>query len=174
MARHGTWDTAPQRRVLDPRPTKDLRHLRDVAEHVGEVPHRHRATERGGSLDPEAEIADDGLARAEELVEEDEPRPEGKPTRLNESSHAVLVLRPHLQVVLDSRSLTVEREAELGIRLRRLDQSIELDDEAVAKDLKGLVPLTIPVRVRHEDGASRFKRKQRCDFVRHLPGHDGL
>ncbi len=62
VAVDGAGHPAPQRRVLDARARQDLRHLRDVAEHVREIADRHRTAQvgRGGPAHPE--VADDGLA----------------------------------------------------------------------------------------------------------------
>jgi hypothetical protein len=54
--------------VLEAEQAEDLRHLRHVTEHVGQVADVHRAPELGGACDARLQVADDGLARHEELV----------------------------------------------------------------------------------------------------------
>jgi len=68
-------DAAPQGGVLDSGPSQDLGHLGDVAEHVGQVADRHGAAEFRPRPPAHLEVAHDGLAGAEELVEQDEPGP---------------------------------------------------------------------------------------------------
>src|SRR5699024_8588382 len=41
---HRGWDTAPHDGILEAEPGQNLRHLRDMAEHVGEIPDRHGPT----------------------------------------------------------------------------------------------------------------------------------
>ena len=79
VAVDGAGNTAPQRRVLDAGARQDLRHLRDVAEHVRQVADGHRAAEVRRGRPSHLQVAHDGLAGAEELVEQDQPRPDGEP-----------------------------------------------------------------------------------------------
>ena len=69
VARH----PAPHDCVGEAELTEDLWHLCDVPEHVGQVAHRHRAPEACGAVEAELQVADDRLARDEELVHEDVP-----------------------------------------------------------------------------------------------------
>ncbi len=62
---------------------EDLRHLADVTELVGEVADLHHATERPGASHPVLEVADDRLARDQELVDEGHPRPTRQPPCLD-------------------------------------------------------------------------------------------
>src|SRR6185295_684148 len=66
-----------------------------------------------------------------------------------------LGLRADLEVVVDRGGLTIEREAEPGIRGHPLEQLVDEVDEAHAEHLERLIPLAVPVGVRDEidDGA---------------------
>ena len=58
--------------------TQDLRHLRDVAEHVGQVAHLHRLAEVGRPRPAGLQVAHQGLARHQELVHQDLPWTDGQ------------------------------------------------------------------------------------------------
>ena len=98
--------------MLEAELSQQLRHLRDVAEHVGQVADLHRPTERRGAVEPDLQVAHDGLARHEELVHEDVPRADGDPSRGGEAAQRRLGLRPHGEVVVDDRHLPVEQEVD--------------------------------------------------------------
>jgi hypothetical protein len=132
---------------VEPERAQDLRHLRDVAEHVGQVADAHRPAELVGAREPELEVAPDRLAGDEELVHQHLPRPDREPLRLDERAQPLLVLRPDLEVVVDRLELAVEREHEPVVRLHQLEHLVDQPNELQAKALEGQVPLAVPVRV---------------------------
>lgn len=135
-----------------PAARQDLRHLRDVAEHVRQVADGHRAAEVSRGRPAHLQVAHDGLAGAEELVEQDEPRPDGDPAIGDQGHDAIAVLRSHLQVVLDRGHLTVDGEPEVRVRLGCLQHGVESGDKPVPEHLERLVPFPVPMEMGHEDG----------------------
>jgi hypothetical protein len=159
----GARHTAPEGGVLDAGSAQDLRHLRDVAEHVGQIAQRHGTAQRGRVRPAELEISDDRLAGAEELVEQDVPGAEREPARLGELAHLLAPLGPDLQVVEDRRRLTVHGELERALVFCGGQDHVERLHEAVAEDLERLVPLTVPVEMWDEDGV--VLHRGRCPFL---------
>ncbi len=84
---------APDDRVVEAELAQDLWHLRDVAEHVGQVARPHRAPEACGAVEAELQVPDDRLARDEELVHEDVPRPHGDAAAGGEAAETAPRLR---------------------------------------------------------------------------------
>ena len=78
---------------VDPRLPQDLRHLRDMAEHVRQVADRHRAAELGRTPLPVLEVARDRLARDEKLVHQHLPGPDREPSLLDQTPDAVRLPR---------------------------------------------------------------------------------
>ncbi len=103
-------DAAPHQGLFDACQPQDLRHLRDVAEHVRQVADSHRAAELVSASKPVFEVADDRLARDEELVDEREPRADYQAALSDEGSDPRRCLRPNLEVVVDDAELAVEGE----------------------------------------------------------------
>ena len=141
---------APDDGPVDPGAAQHLRHLRDVAEHVGQVADPHRATELRGPGPAELQVADHRLARDEELVHEDLPRPDRQAALGDEPADERLGFRADLEVVVDRRALAVEREPEPAVRLHPLEQLVDEVDEAQPERLERLVPLAVPVGVRDQ------------------------
>ena len=141
----------PHDRVLDPGQPQDLGHLRDVAEHVGEVPHAHRAAELVAPCDAELEVAHDRLSRHHELVHEDHPRPEVEPARGDERGDALGPVGPDLGVVVDDDGLAVEEEPPVRIVvLEEVEQVVDERDQTGPRGLERGIPLAVPVRVGHD------------------------
>ena len=107
---HLRGHAAPHHRVGEPTQAQDLRHLRDVPEHVRQVADIHDAAEGGTSPDAHLQVPHNGLPRSEELVHQDVPGPHAHPARGGERPQAALVFRPYLEVVVDDRHLSVEHE----------------------------------------------------------------
>ena len=126
-------DAPPDDRVLEPGRPQELRHLSDVAEHVGEVPHGHRAAELVGAADPGLEVPHDRLARDHPLVHEDGPGPDAEPAGGDQRADPRLGLRPHREVVVDDRGLPVEEEG-TGVlhALEEVEQVVEHARRAAA------------------------------------------
>ncbi len=134
-----------------PTSREQLRHLRDVAEDVGEVPDRHRAAVPGGLREPELQVAHHRLARHHELVHLDHPRPDRDATGGGEPSQGRFHLRSHLEVVVEDRGLPVEQEPRVRhVGLEHRQQRVEQLHEAHAERLERRVPLAVPVRVRDD------------------------
>ena len=100
----------PHDGVAEPGQAQDLGHLRDVAEHVGQVADVHDAAERRSPAEAHLEVAHDGLARGQELVHEDVPGPHAQPTGGGQRPQPPLGLGPHLEVVVDDGHLPVQHE----------------------------------------------------------------
>ena len=148
-------DPAPDHRVLDAGQPQDLRHLRDVPEHVRQVADSHRAAELLAAAQALLEVPDDRLARDEELVDEGLPGPDRHPAFLDQPPDPLLVLRAHFEVVVDRRQLPVEREDEVRLGLQQVEHAVDETDELQAKALEREVPLPVPVGVRDElDGVT--------------------
>jgi len=107
----GCGNAPPDDSGLDPGRAQDLRHLRDVAEHVRQIADRHRAPELLGAAQAGLEIAQRRLAVDEELVHQRLPGPDREPSGHHECANPLLGLGSDLQVVVYRRELAVEREA---------------------------------------------------------------
>ena len=110
---------------------------------------------------PSSQVADDRLARHEELVHQDLPRADREASLGDQPADQRLRLGPDLEVVVDGGRLAVEREAEPRILLHPVEQLVDQLDETHPERLERLVPLAIPMGVRHEvdDGPCRQRRR---------------
>jgi hypothetical protein len=147
---------APDDADLEAGCAQDLRHLRDVAEHVRQVAHSHRAAHLLGAREPCLQVPDRGLAVDEELVHQRLPRADSQPPRDDERANALFRLRPDLEVVVDSRELAVEREPQALVCLERVEHVVHDLHERHAEGLERAVPLPVPVRVGDEDDCQDF------------------
>ncbi len=145
---HRGGHTPPHHRVLEPGLAEDLRHLGDVAEHVREVADLHHPAEGRAPSDAGLQVADDRLARDEELVHEDVPGPDGEPPGCGQGTQALFVLGPDGQVVIDDRHLPIEQELGEGrVTLEQVEQAVDETDQFQPEGLERVVPLTVPVGV---------------------------
>ena len=136
---------------------QDLGHLRDVAEHVGEVAHGHHAAELGGAQHAGLEVAHDGLARDHELVHEALPRTDRYASARDESRDGVGLFGPYLEVVVDDDGLAVEQEPRVReVAVEHRQELVEQTNQADTEHLERLVPLAIPVRMGN-DGHPTFR-----------------
>ena len=134
--------------MVEPGEAQDLRHLRHVPEHVGEVADAHRAAELRRALDAELQVAHERLRRHHELVHEDRPRADLHAPGGDEAGQPFLGLGPHLEVVVDHDRLAVEQEALVGrVGLEEVEQVVDEVDELDPVGLERRVPLPVPVRV---------------------------
>ena len=148
---HRRGNAPPHHRVGEAGLPQDLRHLGDMAEHVGEVADGHGAAEAGGPFEAELEVPDDRFGRDQELVHQDVPRAHGQPAGGGQPDDQGAGFGPHLQVVVDDRHLAVEQEMGIGrIRVELRKERVQEFDEAEAEGLEGLVPLPVPVHVGHD------------------------
>ncbi len=144
----GGGHAAPHHGVVDPEEPEQLRHLGDVAEHVGQVPDPHGAAEAAGALDAELEVAHEGLAGHQELVGQRVPGPEREPAGGDEPADRLLSPGPDRGVVVDDGELAVEEEvgeAEVGLEVG--EQVVEQLHQPQPERLERQVPLPIPVGV---------------------------
>ena len=143
--------TAPHHGVLETGEPEELRHLRDVTEHVGEVADRHATTELGCPRQPELQVAHDRLARHHELVHQDHPRSELHAPGPRQALDARRGVGADLEVVVDDRSLAVEKEVRVrGVVLEEVQQVVEQADEPDPHGLERRVPLPVPMGVGHD------------------------
>jgi hypothetical protein len=140
-------DATPDDRLLDSGEPQDLGHLRHVAEHVRQVPDRHRAAELRAAPLPVLEVPEDRLARDQELVHQHLPRPDREAPLFDQAADSRLRLGPHLEVVVDGGELSVEREPVAGVGLHGIEQPVDQPDESQPEALEREVPLAVPVRV---------------------------
>ncbi len=135
--------------------SEDLRHLRNVTEHVRQIADVHGATEGRCAAKTHLQVTDDGLARGQELVHQDVPRPHADATSRGQRPNAIFILGPHLEVVVDDGHLPVQHEVGIAVvGFEQLQKDVEHVDQIQAKLLVGLVPLTVPVSVRHDCDAT--------------------
>ena len=121
-----------------------------MAEHVRQVAHTHRPAQRLRPGPPELEVPDDGLARDEELVHQDLPRPDRETVLGDQPPDQGFGLGPDLEVVVDRGGLAVEREAPPLVGRHPLEQLVDQLDEAQPEHLERLVPLPVPMGVRDQ------------------------
>jgi hypothetical protein len=146
-------NTPPHHRRLDPGETEDLRHLRDVAEHVRQVADAHRAPEVLCACEAGLEVAQRRLAVDEELVHQRLPRTDREAPRPHERTNPHLRFRPDLEVVVNRCQLAIEREAQALIRFELIEHFVDDVDERDPEGLERAVPLPVPVGVRNEEDA---------------------
>ena len=139
---------APHHRVAEAGEPQQLGHLGDVAEHVGQVADVHGAAVRRPLGQAELQVADDGLARDQELVHQDVPRAHGEPTGRRQGANPSGRLGTDLEIVVDHGHLPVEEEPPVArVGLHECQEAVEEVDQVEAERLEGLVPLTVPVGV---------------------------
>ncbi len=80
----GRGNAPPHHGVVEAGQLQQLGHLGDVAEHVGEVADRHGPAERLGPGQAQLKVADDRLARHQELVHQDVPGAHRQPPGLGQ------------------------------------------------------------------------------------------
>ena len=122
----------------------------------GRYPTGIAAAELLGRVPADLEVPDHRLARDEELVHQDLPRPDRQATRGDQPLDPGAALGPDLEVVVDGRDLAVEGEGEPLVGLHRVEELVDELDEPHPEHLERLVPLAVPVGVRDEmdDGGS--------------------
>ena len=157
--------------MLEAGQPEDLGHLRDVAEHVGQVSHLHGAAELGRAPQAELEVADDRLARDHELVHEDHPRPHRQAAGGGQAAQRLGRLGPYLEVVVDDDGLAVEQETGVAqVALEEGEELVEQPDEPGPEHLERRVPLPVPMRVRDDPHGRRRHRGQDTGRRRGRPG----
>jgi hypothetical protein len=108
---------------------QDLRHLRDVTEHIRQVANSHPAAELLRVSHTRFQISERCLAVDEELVHQRLPRAEREPPCLHERANPCFRLRTDLEVVVNRRELPVQREAERLVALEPVEQLVDDLDE---------------------------------------------
>ena len=129
----------PRQTTASPsRPARqDLGHLGDVAEHVGQVARPHRLTEGLRARPSHLEVADERLARDQELVHEDLPRTDGQPAARDVARQPGALLGTDLEVVVHRGQLPVEGEGEVGLGLEHVEDAVDKVDQLHPEALKG-------------------------------------
>ncbi len=151
----GRRDPSPHHCMVQPGQRKNLWHLGDVSEHVGEVAHIHHPSEGGAPSDAGLQVADDGFARDEELVHQDVPRTQGEPSGGCQRVQALLVLGADLEIVVDDRQLAIEEEGLVGgIPFQKVNQAIDQMNQLQPERLERVIPLPVPVGVGDDGDAS--------------------
>ncbi len=154
VAVHRGGHAPPHHGVFESQEAEQLGHLGDMAEHVGQVAHGHGTPEVGRALEAHGEVADEGLARHEELVGQRVPGAHRQAPGGGQGPQAVFGLGAYGQVVVDRGHLAVELEVgEGGVCLQQVEQAVDEIDELEPEALERLVPLTVPVGV-GDDGDS--------------------
>src|SRR5437899_6390610 len=126
-----------------------------MSEAVGEVAGAARLDAETAAHPPsQQEIANERLAADEDLVRQHVRRPDLEASCIEQPSQPCLVLRPHLEVVLEHDRLPVERERrKRRVTFERVEDAVDDHAEAQPELLERQVPLTIPVRVRDDEVA---------------------
>ncbi len=146
-----TRHTAPDHGVLEAEQPEQLGHLGDVSEHVGQVAHPHGPADAVGRGQAQLEVADVRLARDEELVGERVPGSDAEAPGGGQPHQPGPLLGTDGQVVVDHRHLPVEQEiGERRVGLQPREEFIEQLHQPGPERLVRRVPLTVPVRVRHD------------------------
>ena len=123
-----------------------------MAERVRDVGDPRRSPELARAAQPLLQVADDGLARDEEEVCEHVPRPDEEPLGPDERLDALPVGGPLLEMILDGDGLPIEGEGSKGgIALEQVQEPRDHRDQARPVALEALVPLAVPVGVRHHE-----------------------
>ena len=149
-----------------------------MAEHVRQVADGHGAAELLSAPLPVLEVADDRLARDEELVHQHLPRPDRQSSLLDQPPDALRRLGPHLEVVVQRRELAVQGEAVALVGLHRVEERIDEPDQLQAEPLEREVPLPVPVGVGNQmnrrgyltEPASNPCTKYRCKAKKTISG----
>ena len=142
--------------ATDPAPRDGHRQPEPVSEewHRGRMAEGVRAIEYGGShrtetvhhSPPRLEIADQRLAARDLIVGEHIPRPGFDNAALQGIGQTRERLRPHPQIIIEHDGLPIEQERH-GPGM--VQDGVHQRHQPLPKPLGGVVPLTIPVRVRH-------------------------
>ena len=159
---HGRRHAPPDDGVLEAELGQDLGHLGDVAEHVGQVADVHGPPEGRGPSEAQLQVADQGLARHQELVGQGVPRAHGQATGRGQATQGGFGLGADLEVVVDHRHLAVEQEVpERGVGLEPGEEVVEQVDQLQPEPLERGVPLPVPVRVGDDRHGARHALRVR-------------
>ena len=151
VLRHLRGHTPPDHGVVEARQLQNLRHLRNVAEHVGQVAQLHHAPEGGPADESHLQVAHDRLAGGEELVHQDVPGAHAQPAGGGQRAEPAFGLGTDLEVVVHHRHLPVQHEVGIaGVTLEQGEQAVDQVHESETEVLIGLVPFPVPVRVRND------------------------
>ena len=166
-ARHpGDCDGTPRARCAgQPEPGHDLRHLGVVPELVRAVPDIKATAEFAGEADALLETADVRFAARQELIRLHPPGADDDAALLDQPSQPPLVFRPQFEVVRDHNRLAIKVEAAvLRVPLHVFDELVDHLYEPPAEQLEWLIPLAVPVGVRHDvdDTIHGAMVRQRC------------
>ena len=156
-----------------PEAAQELGRLSRMSERVRDVSDAHRASERRGDAQALLEIPEQRLAGDEQVIGEHVPGPDEQTLGTHQRLDARAIVRPLLEVVLDSDGVPVERErAERAVPLEQVEKLRHHRHEPRAIALEALVPLAIPVGVRHDERAPTGAAPQQRDRERSAEPRD--
>ncbi len=146
--------------AVDPGLAQQLRDLGDVSERIGHVADLLDAAQPFRDLVPDQDVARVGLGRNKELVRQHVPRPQRQPPGASVRADPLGVLRVEFEMVLEEDGLAVEQEMmELGVFVELVQRAADDRRHVEPKAVERLVPLAVPVRVRHEEGLLETHRQ---------------
>jgi len=126
-----------------------------MPEPIRAVQHRWRlGAQRAQRIAAGEQVAHECLAARDQLIGEDVPRPSLEPALAQQRGKLRRALRPDGEIVVEDDPLSVEEEA-LSLRRRIVEQVVDERDEPVPEAARGVVPLTVPVRVRDDQDPER-------------------
>ena len=160
-------ESPPERAVLDVELGGQGRPRRRMTERVGRVEHVEPASQTSGVGGAGEQIADQRLARRDELVRQHVPGPDLQPARPHQRRSGFRLLRTCAEVVLDQDCLTVEQKRAKPRRaIEPLQNVVERGDESGQELGAGEIPLSIPVGVGNQViGGARHGEKVAADRV---------
>src|SRR5580704_14987542 len=150
ISSHVGADATPQNRSRESETGKNLRHLRDMPELVGQVSYVERPAEAARDYHPDFEIPNERFAAHEETVREYIPRTDLDFAGANQTAQARLCLRAHLEIVVEHDRLAVEVKRGNRAALNQRNHAIGHRDQPRAHLLERLIPFAIPMRVNDE------------------------
>ena len=147
---------APDDGDVEPEAAREGRHRRRVAERVRRVEHGWGdGAERVQDAPPGEQVADVRLSAGDQRIGQHVPRPRLEPPLLQRGCQLVAPLGPDREIVHQRDRLPVEQEPlQRGIHAgpnRSIEQLVDQRDEPLSEAPHGLVPLAVPVRVRHDE-----------------------
>ena len=129
----------------------DLRHLGDVSELIRAMAHAQGPAQLVGKADPLLEAADVRFAARQELVWLHPPGPDDDPPAFDQRLQTGFVFWTQFEVVVDHDRLAIEVEVlVLRVLLHVIQQFVDHLDQAPAEEFVRLIPLAVPVAVRHD------------------------
>ena len=122
-----------------------------MTERIGGVEHVGPPAEPLGVGPAEQQVPQERLAGGNQLVGEDVPGPDLKPTVAHEARDPRALFGPDAQIVLEQDGLAIEKEAaKIGSGVEPVQQVVDGGDQAGDECGAREIPLPVPVGVRDE------------------------